>query len=225
MSAVQLDAAITGTSNNGTTVTATGVVVSAAATRLIAFVGFALAGGAPPSSVLHNSIAMTLLGSHTDTLGGGIYNISAWYLDNPSVGTFNTVATWGSSTSGAGIASIPVENCDMARIPQIGTGNDGNSTTPATAAPGSAGSFDMQLAGVFTPKVAITSAGAPQSVVSAAPALPRTSINGIYSFSADFVTPGNPGNFSWTIVSGIWTAIGVTLYGPSVPVLLGQILT
>lgn len=222
MSAVLLDAAITGTANNGTSVTATSVIVSALATRLISFVGLHLSGGVPPTTNLHNSVAMTLLGSHTDTLGGGIYNISAWYLDNPSVGTFNTVAAWTGSTSGAGIVSIPVENCDLTRIPLIGTGTDGNSTTPACTAPGSASAIDMQLAGVFVNKTAISTAGANQSVVSAAPALPRVSINGLDSFSTDFITPGNPGNFSWSNASGIWTSIALTLFAPGGAILMGQ---
>lgn len=222
--AVSLDAAITGSANNGTTVTAASVICSALDTRLIAFIGLHLAAGGPPTGVLHNSIAMTFLGSHTDTLGGGIYNISAWYLDNPSVGTFNTVASWTGSTSAAGIVSLPVQGCDLARLPAIGVGTDGNSTAPACSITG-AGGTDMQLAGVFNSNTTIATAGANQAVISATPTLPKNAINGINSFSADFITPGNPGNFLWSMTSGVWTCIPLNLYGPSIPVLLGQILT
>lgn len=210
---VALDAAISGTANNGTTVTATGVACSSADTRLIAFVSLQLAAGPPPTTILHNSVAMTALGNHKDTLGGGIYNISAWYLDNPSVGTFNTVASWTGSTSGAGICSVPVSGCDLTRAPVIGTGADGNSTSASCLVTG-AGSNDLQLAGVITTEiVSITAAGTGQSAISATPAMPRININGATSFSADFITAGNSGNFIWTIPSAVWSAIGLTLFG------------
>jgi hypothetical protein len=211
--AVALDSGISGIATSGTTVTATSVIVSAADTRLITFVALELAAGPPPTTVLHNSVGMTLLGSHTDTLGGGIYNISAWYLNNPSVGTFNTVASWTGSATGAGIVSVPITGSDLTRAPVIGTGTDGNSTSAACSVSGAAAG-DMQLAAFIASNGAtsVTEAGTGQSVITAAPTLPRLNINAACTFSASQIAGSNAGNFVWTIPVAVWSAIGLKIF-------------
>jgi hypothetical protein len=165
-----------------------------------------------PTGVARNSLAFTQVANQTDTHGGGgIFNASWWYLDNPTVGTFNTVVTWVNSTSGAGACAIPLTNVDLSRPPICGAGNDAINSSASCVV--SATNNDLQLGMVHARSTTMVSAGAPQSVVSAAPALPRLSINGLNAFSVDVITAGNPGNFAWTTTSGIWVALGITVYG------------
>lgn len=182
--------------------------IAAADTMLLVAAGNDTSNG-PPTSVTYNAVALTSLGPYNPIAG---MNLSWWYLNNPSVGAFNVIASgWPTNTTGFGAIAIPLQGADLSRAPLLGTGANGVSTSPACSVSGG-GANDLQLASVIGRSTTCSSAGAPQGVVVSSPTMPILSINSLDSFSSDSITLGSAGNFAWTIASGTWVCQGVTIF-------------
>lgn len=170
---------------------------------------------APPSVLTYNGVGLTLLSSISKS-NNYLGNASIWYLFNPPTGSSLVVsAQTANNQSGFAMCAIPMSGVDTGRVPIAGTGANGTSAAAACSVSG-ATSNDLQLGVVFVRSTTLASAGAPQNVVTSTPTLPLLSINGLDSFSADYITAGSAGNFAWTLTSNDWAAIAATFFAPYV---------
>lgn len=205
--AVTLGTTATTANNLGGTALTFACTTVSADTRLLVLVGKSVAAS-PPTGVTYNGVALT-----SDGNAQGGFNLSVWHLDNPPAGTFNVVVTIPAGTT-TGLIAIPLRGTDSTRAPVLGTLSTASSTSASCSVTGATAN-DLQIAQCMAHGATFTSAGAPQAVVPASPTIPLLNINGLYSFSVDYITPGSAGNFAWTVTSGSWLAQGVTIYGSS----------
>lgn len=171
---------------------------------------------APPTGITYNGVGFPVaLGSKSDTAGGVLRNISAWYVPNPATGSpLTLLATNANAQSATAMIAIPLFGVNNSIVPVAGTGATATASTAAACSVSGGGINDLQFGFAWAESATtIVSAGAPQFVVPSTPTMPIQAINGIASFSADFITAGAAGNFGWTVPSSTWVALGVTVFG------------
>lgn len=201
--------AAAGSTGSGTSRT-TALVVGALDTQLLILAGNDTGNG-PPTTVSYGGVNLTNDLIYNPVAG---MNLSAWRMNSPPAGTANMVATWPTGTTGFCFIGILLRGSDLTRLPSYGTGATATSTAAACTGP-AGGANDLQLGFVMGRSTTCASAGAPQSVVTCSPTMPVVNINTLDSFSADQLTPASPGNFSWTLISGRWVAVGLTVFAPT----------
>lgn len=174
--------------------------------RLMLFSGAWNSSAGLLSGSTFNSIGMTNVGGKTD-INSGIIGASFWYLDNPTVGTFNEVVSAASSFSALGYCVAAIAGADMTQAPIIGTGSAANNTAGACTVSGG-GANDIYLGCFMTENPTVSGPGGAQVNIQT-----QTALNTNGALSADYILGSSAGNFSWTITSNIWAAIGCLVKG------------
>jgi hypothetical protein len=164
---------------------------------------------APPSGITYNGAALTLVGSqnYTSNYRG---NVSWWYLNNPTTGSaLPLVATEPTNITGFAMAAIPMSGVNTSAAPTLGTTGSFASSAAASCVTTGAGPNDLQFGSCFIRSTALASGGAPQANVIA----PINGIHALDGFACDYIPGTSAGNFSWTLTSGNWIGLGVTVFG------------
>lgn len=174
---------------------------------LLVFVGLDSSGGVPPTGITYNGVALTQIGniSRVSNMSG---NVSAWYLNTPTTGSALSLSVaWTGGSTGIGICAIPMSGVGISIAPTFASG--AATTAAGAVSVTGAGSNDMQVAACFIRSTSLVSAGAPQTHV----ITPVNGINGLDGFAVDSIVGASAGNFAWTLTSGDWIALGVTVFG------------
>jgi hypothetical protein len=164
---------------------------------------------APPTGITYNGAALTLIGSqnYTSNYRG---NVSRRYLNNPTTGSaLPLVTTEGTNITGFAMAAIPMSGVNTSTPPALGTTGSFASSAAASCVTSGAGPNDIQFGSCFIRSSGLASGGAPQANV----ITPINGINGIDGFACDYIPGVSAGNFSWTLTSGNWIGLGVTVFG------------
>lgn len=173
---------------------------------LIVLVGTdTVTAAAAPTGVTYNGVALTSLGSlsFTNNYRG---NVSAWYLMSPPTGSSYSVSiAFANTETGFGACAIPLSGVDTSTVPTIAT-NHATSAAASVSVTG-AGVNDVQMAQCFIRSTSLVSSQTAHLIAAV------NGINSLDGFSADYIPGASAGNFAWTLTSGDWLALGVTVYG------------
>jgi hypothetical protein len=198
-----------GNSGNAVTSLSTNVTCAAADNFLLALVGNDHATAGPPSTVTYNGASMTLLANLTKNNNNISGNNSVWYLNNPTTGSaLPLVVTDAVSGFCISVCAIPMSGVNTGLAPVAGTPASGTLPTAAACSVSGGAAKDLQFASVIARSTSVSGPGAPQNNL-------YNHITGAAdAFSADYITAGSAGNFSWTLAAlSDWIAIGVTVFG------------
>lgn len=168
----------------------------------------AVAGGAP-TAFTYNGVALSQAALHTDVAGGVLKTAMIYYLFNPPTSSLLLISATDTNTStGEGMIAVSGSGFDTTRAPVAGTGADANTGTTAACSAAGAGVSDLYFGITLARSAAIANNGGVNQNNLAA----LTNINTLDSVSADWISGANAGNFSWTITSGVWTAIAAKFF-------------
>lgn len=204
--------------NFGIVTGASGLVTcGAAVNRLLICGGADATGGAVGSGFTYNSVGAIQVpsGSKTNTQQA----VDWYYFDNPPTGSaLSLVSLYPANCNAIALLAIPLIGADLSRPPLAGTGTQGVPSASVACSTPAASSTDIAFAATMNRGVSQAPGSAPQTDVIS----PLNSINGSASFACSSIAGPNAGNFTWAITSGNWSSIGVTVFGTSGAVLLGQ---
>lgn len=164
--------------------------------------------GATPLSVTYGGTAMTAVAHHTNTQG----DVAWYYLNTPTTGlSLPVLATYAAGNNALSLVAVPMSGVNTGVAPTAGTGTQGVPSANIACSTPAATANDIGFAATSNRGVSQTPGGAPQTNLTT----PANSINGVISFASSYILGPNAGNFTWTITSGNWSAIGITVFGTS----------
>lgn len=181
---------------------------AAADNFLLVAVGVDSSAGAAPTSVTYNSVAMTAVPSGSKTNTQEV--VSWYYMNTPPTGSAHAVlATFAAGTNAMALVAIPMSGVNLASAPVAGTGTQGVPSASIACSTPNPDANSIAFAATTNRGTSQTPGGAPMVNVIA----PINTISGTTCFAASYIPGVNTASFTWTITSGNWSAIGVTVQG------------
>lgn len=186
------------------------VTIAIGDNRLLVCAGSDATGGAVATGITYNGVSLTPVpsGSKSNTQE----TVDWYYMDNPPVGTATLAVTYPANTNAIALLAIPLINADLTRQPSPGTGTQGVPSASIACSTPAATSNDIAFGATQNRGTTQVAGGVPQTNV-----VTLNGINGSASFACSSIAGPNAGNFTWTITSGNWSAIGVTVFGQAPP--------
>lgn len=184
-------------------------VCAAGVNRVLISGGSDSTGGALASGITNNGVAALVVpsGGKTNTQE----TVDWYYVDNPPIGASIAAAvTYPTATNAIALLVIPLKGADLTRVPLAGTGTQGVPSANIACSTPAATANDIAFAATQNRGTTQVAGGAPQTNV-----VTLNGINASSSYACSSIAGPSAGNFTWTITSGNWSAIGVTVFGTS----------
>lgn len=177
---------------------------------LLVCVGTDQNSAAAPTSVTYNGVAMTAVPSGSED---NTQEVVTWfYMNNPPTGSAHPIlATYAANYNACVILGIPMSGVNLAAAPVAGTGTSGIPSASIACSAPSPDANSIAFGATQNRGTTQIPGGAPQTNVIA----PLNNINAGISYACSYILGPNPANFTWTITSANWSAIGVTVQGTS----------
>lgn len=192
---------------SGTT-TSLSVTIAAGVNRLLVCAAVDSSAGVHPATFTFNSVAVTPVpsGDKSNTQ----QDVYWAYVDSPTVGTFTLQSIYAAGTNATELLAIPLIGADLTKAPSAGTGTQGVPSASISCIAPASGANDISFGATGNRGTSQTNSGTQTNL----PTMPLNGVNGTGCFTAGYLagalaTP----TFNWTITSGNWSAIAVTVFG------------